>query len=50
MACRVVLQMDQTALVHQTIFRSNEQRRAVTNLDCDVCLSPDFDVEKTAGT
>ena len=49
LACGIVLQVDQTAPVRQAIFRTKRQRRAVANLDCDVCLPPDFEVEKTPG-
>jgi len=41
--------MDQTTLASQAIFWSNGQRRAVTNLDCDVRLPPDFKVKETDG-
>jgi hypothetical protein len=49
MACGIVLQMDQTTPVHQVIFRSQRQCRAVANLDRDVCLPTDLDGEKAAG-
>ena len=36
--CGVVLEMDQTAPVHQTIFRSQRQRPAFANSDRDVWM------------